>query len=161
VASAIDYYLLQELVKNVDSNLRRGTYLTKPRGGKLYFGPNWDFDLVIGNANYDGADFVAGWHTRHAAWYTRLFQDPAFAARVNARWKQLRDDGTIGGLASYMGRRARLLSKAQARNFERWPILGIWVWPNRVVTGSYGGELVAMRDWYSARIAWMDSQLGY
>ena len=161
VASAVDYFLLQEVVKNVDGNLRRGTYLTKPRGGKMVFGPLWDFDLAIGNVNYDGADLTQWWHTYSTPWYARLFQDPAFDAQVKARWKQLRDEGKIGGLAAYAARRGRLLSRAQERNFDRWPILDRWVWPNRVVTGSYEGEVRAMLDWYNARVGWMDRQLGY
>jgi hypothetical protein len=160
VASAVDYYLLQEVVKNVDSNLRRGTYLYKPRGGKLFVGPNWDFDLAIGNVNYDNADRTQGWLTRQGAWYTRMFQDPAFDARVKARWRELRRDGTIDGLANYMARRGRLLGTVQARNFERFPILGAYVWPNRVVTGSYSGELDAMQGWFKARVQWMDGELG-
>lgn len=160
VASAVDYYLLQELVKNVDSNLRRGTYLFKPRGGKLFVGPNWDFDLAVGNVNYDGADRTQGWHTRQGAWYTRMFQDPAFDARVKTRWRELRSNGTIDGLANYMARRGRLMGTVQSRNFERWPILSTYVWPNRVVTGSYAGELDAMQGWFQARIQWMDGQLG-
>jgi hypothetical protein len=29
-------------VKSVDANLRRSTFVYKPRGGKLTFGPVWD-----------------------------------------------------------------------------------------------------------------------
>ncbi len=160
VASAIDYYLLNELVKNVDGNLRLSTFLHKPRGGKLTFGPVWDYDIAIGNVNYDGADRVQGWHSRQAAWYARMFEDPAFDARVRARWRQIRADGTVDRLFTYIGRERSYLSAVQVRNFERWPILGTYVWPNRVVTGSYAGEVQAMRDWLLARRNWMDAQLG-
>jgi hypothetical protein len=159
VASAVDYYLLNELFKNVDADLRRSTFLYKPRGGKLTFGPVWDFDLAIGNANYFGADRVEGWYVRQAPWFTRLFEDPAFDARVRARWRQLRADGTVASLMTYASDRGTYLSRVQARNFERWPILSTWVWPNRVVTGSYTGELIAMGDWLFSRAQWMDAQL--
>jgi hypothetical protein len=159
VASAVDYFLVNELVRNVDGNLRRSTFLTKPRDGKLIFSPLWDFDLAIGNANYDGADQTAGWQIRPAPWFTRLWQDPVFAQRVKTRWQQLRNEGTLAQWQAHTLRRWDYMSEAQQRNFARWPILNTWVWPNRVVTGSYDGEMVAMRAWLSARIAWLDMQL--
>ena len=158
VESAIGYYLVNELLKNVDGNLRLSTYLHKKRGGKLTFGPVWDFDLAIGNVNYDNADKVEGWHIRTAAWFTRLFQDPAFAARVKARWTLLKTDGSLDRLVEHISARQAYLSKVQERNFQKWAILGTWVWPNRVVTGSYRGEFQAMQDWLWLRRLWMDAQ---
>jgi hypothetical protein len=158
VESAIDYYLVNELFKNVDGNLRLSTYLYKKRDGKLTFGPVWDFDLAIGNVNYDNADLVEGWHIRTAAWFDRLFQDPAFALRVRDQWRALVADGTLDGIDEFMSIQRAYLSEVQVRNFERWPILDTWVWPNRVVTGSYSGEVFAMRDWYGRRRIWMDAQ---
>ena len=50
-------------------------------------------------------------------------------------------------------------SVEQRRNFVRWPILTTWVWPNRVVPGSYDGDMAALQEWLSSRISWMDEQL--
>jgi hypothetical protein len=158
VDSAINYYLINELFKNVDGNLRLSTFLYKKRDGKLTFGPIWDFDLAIGNVNYDGADLVDGWHTRTAPWFTRMFQDPAFAGRVKSRWNQMKTEKTVDSLVEYMTARRFYLSKVQVRNFQKWPILGTWVWPNRVVTGSYEGEVLAAQNWLWSRMRWMDAQ---
>lgn len=159
VDSAINYYLINELFKNVDGNLRLSTYMFKKRDGKLAFGPIWDFDLAIGNVDYGNADKTAGWHIRSAPWFTRLFEDPAFAQKVRARWSQLKSEGKIEGVFTHMDNQAKYLQEAQARNFSRWNILHIYVWPNRVVTGSYAGEVNAMKDWLRSRIVWMDTQL--
>ena len=159
VESAIAYYLLNELVKNVDGNLRLSTFLYKKRSGKLTFGPLWDFDLALGNVNYFGADLTDGWYIRTAPWFTRLFQDPAFANRVKARWNLMKSDGTLTRLEEAINLRRAYLSKVQVRNFQRWPILSTYVWPNRVVTGSYEGEVMAMSGWLFARRQWMDAQL--
>jgi hypothetical protein len=158
VESAISYYILNELFRNVDGNLRLSTYLYKKRGGLLTFGPVWDFDLAIGNANYLNADRVEGWYIRTAPWFDRLFQDPAFANRVKQRWQRLVSDGTLNKLDEYILYRRSWLSTVQERNFDRWPILHIWVWPNRVVTGSYEGEVFALRDWLGRRRIWLESQ---
>lgn len=159
VPSMVDWYLVNELVKNVDGNLRRSAYLHKPRGGPLTFGPLWDFDLALGNVNYDGADRPEGWHVRTAPWFTRLFQDPAFAARVRARWRELRATGVLDRFTQRILHRWDDLQLGQARNFTRWPTLSTWVWPNRVVMGSYNGEVAAMRMWLEQRMTWIDANL--
>jgi hypothetical protein len=156
--SAVNYYLIQEIVKNVDGNFRFGAFMYKPRGGKLTFGPVWDFDLAIGNVNYQGADTPTGWYVRNSMWYTRLFQDPAFRARVTERWNELRRDGTITALQRMIYSRGNYLALVQRENFNRWPILATYVWPNRVVTGSYEGELTAANTWLETRLAWLTQE---
>ena len=65
-SSAVDYYLLQELLNNVDGNPRLSTFLYKPRGGKLTFGPVRDFDIAMGNVNYSQCDQIVGLYIRNA-----------------------------------------------------------------------------------------------
>lgn len=159
VESVINYYVLQEVVKNVDGGLRFGPYMYKQRNGKLFFGPVWDFDLAIGNVNYDGADRADGWHARKSQWFIRLFEDPAFKARVATRWREMKGAGTIDSLKKLVFSRGNYLSVVQVRNFERWPILGTYVWPNRVVTGSYDGEVIALNVWLLGRLQWVDTEI--
>jgi hypothetical protein len=159
VESAINYYIVQEVTKNVDGKLRLSSFLYKPRGGKLTFGPVWDFDIAFGNVNYDGADLTDGWFIRDAAWYRRLFEDPAFASRVKTRWGELQRAGAIDSLQRFVAARADYLSVTQSRNFEQWPILSTYVWPNRVVMGSYDGEVDTLNRWLLDRMRWMDSEI--
>jgi hypothetical protein len=160
VKSMIDYFILQELAKNVDGNLRLSTYLYKKRDGKLFFGPMWDFDISFGNANYFGGDVPEGWLVRTAPWFTRLWQDPAFVAAVRARWSVLKAEGFVQRYGSFIQNRRTYLSTVQERNFTRWPILNQWVWPNRGVFGSYRAEVSEFDTWVFNRFRWMDSQLG-
>src|SRR5690606_25840070 len=53
VPSWIDHHILNVLAFNVDA-LRLSTFFHKPRGGKLTFGPVWDFDRAL--ASTDGRD---------------------------------------------------------------------------------------------------------
>ncbi len=158
VDSAISYYLINELIKNVDGNLRLSTFLYKKRNDKMFFGPLWDFDLALGNVDYDGADDPHGWHVRTAEWYLRMFEDPHFAQQVTDRWNHMKTAGILDDLMNRIDNRALWLSHVQQQNFELWDILNIYVWPNRVVTGSYQGEIDAMKDWLQQRIDWMDAQ---
>jgi hypothetical protein len=174
VDSAVNFYLVHELFKNPDSNFFSSVYLYKPRGGKITFGPVWDFDLAAGNAQwarfgfFDGSD-PTGWHTRKqdnrvtdppTNWFTRLFQDPAFEQKVKARWLALRAAGAVDALFPYIDRRAAWLSQVQVRNFQRWPVLNTVLQPDlSPVLGAYDAHVLAMRGWLQQRAAWMDLQL--
>ncbi|RYF96870.1 MAG: hypothetical protein EON94_15730, partial [Caulobacteraceae bacterium] len=100
VPSVIDYYLINELTKNVDGAVS-SFFMFKPRDGKLHFGPVWDFDLALGNAGYNGVDRTSGWHIRNEPWFARLFADPAFEQQVKARWKALKAEGRFDEILGY------------------------------------------------------------
>jgi hypothetical protein len=52
---------------------------------------------------------------------------------------------------------ATVLDQAQIRNFERWDILGEYVWPNYFIGDSYTEEIDYMKNWVSLRINWLDN----
>lgn len=157
--SFIDYYLLNELAKNVDGNLRLSTFVYKKRDDdKLYFGPVWDYDLSFGNANYDDGDATARWLARKAAWYGQFFSHPQFDKMVKDRWKQLRV-GELANINTFIDQTSEMLTKSQTSNFVRWKILNEYVWPNPQIAGSYKGEVSYLKNWLSERIKWMNSEL--
>jgi CotH kinase protein/Lamin Tail Domain/Chitobiase/beta-hexosaminidase C-terminal domain len=48
-----------------------------------------------------------------------------------------------------------------ARHFDRWPVLGVYVWPNPAGFGSrttFQSEVQWMKDWFTNRLVWIDSQ---
>ncbi len=158
VDSAVDYFLVNELVKNVDGDLRTSTFLHKKRNGKLTFGPLWDYDLAIGNVIFGWADLTDGWQILSAPWFTRLSQDPLFSQMVRDRWNQIKSDGILDDVFAYIDAKAMWLSSVQSQNFAVWDILDTYLYPNRIVAGSYQGEVDAMKDWLQERIEWMDAQ---
>ena len=48
---------------------------------------------------------------------------------------------------------------AADRNFERWPTLGEYVWPNYFIGETYEEEVEYLRDWIITRMEWMDNEL--
>lgn len=173
VDSVINYYLENEIFKNVDGSAA-SFYLYKKRGGKLFFGPIWDFDLSMGNAGYDDVDKTDGWHIRYNPnfpnvtnniWFTQLFKDPAFVAKVKARWKTLKDEGKLEYIFQYAQARATWLDKQQKKNFLTWSItdtetdINSWVrHGTNGGTGSYEAEVAQLIKWQRARVVWMDTQ---
>lgn len=56
---------------------------------------------------------------------------------------------------------AAVLAEAQERNFEYWPILGVYVWPNPGnLPDTYAGEVQKMKTWIAERLDWLDFAFG-
>jgi hypothetical protein len=168
--SFVVQHLLFELAKNVDG-YRLSTYFFKDKdskGGKLTAGPTWDFDLALRNADYCNAENVAGWmydehcDNHNPFWYHRLRQDSAFANELRCTWQALRATTfSDANLLAVIDSMETLLTEPADRNFQRWQILGLYVWPNpSPIPATYAGEVAALTTWLQARAAWIDGQLG-
>ena len=93
-------------------------------------------------------------------YWRRLFEDPEFRLAYADRWFALRRDvfatnRLIGMIEDY----ATLLDEPAARNFDRWRILGQYVWPNWYIARTFREEIAWMQKWVSDRLAWMDGQI--
>jgi len=161
VDSVVNYYIQNELFRNVDGAVA-SFYMYKKRGGKLFFGPVWDFDLSMGNAGYNNASYIAGWHIRNASWFTQFFKDPAFEAKVKVRWKELRESGAIEYIFQYAQARALWLDEQQKKNYQMWSVTEVVEWVQHGThggTGSYDAEVNELLRWQRQRAYWMDAQL--
>ena len=164
VPSFINYYIVQELTKNVDGNLRKSSFLTKERGKKMEMYHLWDFDLTLGNCGYfDGSvgngpenfwikDYKSDC-TRGMGWYGYLFKDPAFVTAVKARLNELMPQ--LEAIPEFIDDQVFMLEKAQARNFERWDINASVDWVKMPSRGSYEAEVEYLKDFYVSRLDWL------
>ncbi len=172
VPSFIDFFLINELSKNVDG-YRISTYLNKARlseGGKLYAGPLWDFNLGFGNANYCQGGQTTGWEInfnsicggqwQNPFWWSRMLQDSTYAHDVKCRWLELRQ-GVMSdsSLMNYIDSLAMVLEQPAIRHYNRWPILGTYVWPNNFIGNTYQEEINYLKTWITNRLAWMDANM--
>ena len=157
--SMINWYLVEEVMKNVDSVFGSSVNLYKDRNAKMKMGPLWDFDLAAGNVDYEPlAMGPTGWYVQaQAAWFEALFKDRDFRKRVKARWAVVKP--RMQGIDAYIVAQELRLANSQVENFKRWPILNESVWPNPVVLGSYPAEVSYLRDWLRRRINWMDKAI--
>lgn len=162
VDSVVNYYIINELFKNPDG-AAASAYVYKMRGGKLFFGPVWDFDLAFGNAGYSDVDKTYGWHIRNSAWFKRLFEDPVFERKVKERWKALKAEGKFELMFIYADARATWLEKQQVKNYSIWSVTDFASWilhGSHGGTGSYNAEVKEMIRWQRERYQWIDTQLG-
>jgi hypothetical protein len=171
VNSFIDLYIINELSRNIDG-YRLSTYMYKDRddnGGKLTMGPFWDYNLAFGNAYYcDGWD-TDGWEQdggcgdvgSNPFWFNRLLDDTTYQNQLKCRWEYLRDRSFHqDSLFNFIDSMALYLDDAQQRNFQQWPTLGTYVWPNYYVGNTYQDELNFFKTWIGDRLVWIDNNLG-
>lgn len=164
VPSFVDTYLIVQAWKNIDG-LRLSTYFYKDRNGKLFSGPPWDYNISLGNANYYDGWNTANWYTTGDGfpipfWWERFRADTNFMAMCRARWQALRK-GILHrtNFAARIDAIAAALDEPQRRHFQRWPILGTYVWPNYYYSAtSYMQEVTWMKAWARDRMAWIDDQ---
>jgi len=158
IPSLVDFYLVNELLKNNDAFYFSSTYMFRRQDETLRFGPVWDFDIAAGNIDRNGNDDPTGYWTRDRPYLRAAFRYPEFESRVRERWRFLR--GHAPAILESISASARALDEGQRRNFERWDILDVIVPPNPVATGSYEGEIAYLQNWLRTRIDWLDGELG-
>lgn len=174
VQSFIDYFLINELSKNVDG-YRISTFLHKQRyseGGKLIAGPLWDYNIAWGNANYCQGNLTTGWeinfnsvcggsgNLQNPFWWNRLLEDPLYANEVKCRWTALRQTVlSDSAIIHFIDSTAAYLAGPASRHYQKWPILGNYVWPNNFIGQTYQEEVDYLKTWLQDRTAWMDANM--
>jgi hypothetical protein len=169
--SFIDFQLMQELTNNVDG-YRYSTFFYKKRdsdGGKVYAGPLWDFDLCYGNVDYSYTNLsTSGWLYKDLGqdgssrinWWSRMMKDKDYRAKFVERWQELRQGPfSSDSIMSYIDGTVNYLKDPVSRNFLKWPILGMYVWPNEFIGQTYDEEVNYLKTWISGRVRWMDDNI--
>ena len=117
VASFIDYWIVFEVMGNHELGNPGSVFYHRKPGGKLVAGPCWDFDwgVLSYNANPQAQ---TGLVNGKACWYSRLFEDPVFKARVKARFEELLPQ--LQTIPDYIDELEKQLSKSAVLNFQMW-----------------------------------------
>jgi spore coat protein CotH len=162
VPSAIDYFFINEIGKNIDG-YRLSTFLHKDKNseyGKLHFGPVWDFNLAFCNANYFEGYSVENLKAEENLWWKRMLQDSLFHNELKTRWVDYRESRLSDeNIVAIIDSLASSLEEAQNRNFQKWPVMGEFVWPNYFIGQSYEEEVEFMKSWILDRLTWLDDNL--
>ncbi len=170
VSSWVDYFLVTEIGKHIDA-YKLSFYMHKKKasnGGKLHFGPLWDFNLGFGNFDFSCPADPEGWSYLFGDycsfwlpfWAKKMTDIPQVSHQINCRWDELRAGPfQTDSLLQYIDDRVEFIGAAQTRNFDRWNILGQYVWPNDYVGDTYEEELEFLKDWLTIRLEWMDANM--
>lgn len=167
--SFIDFIIINELSKNLDA-YRLSTYVhgaSSQKGGKIGLGPMWDFDMAFGIAKGEGGLAEGFVYSGESKWYSGfwwdyLMKDVKFKTLLKNRYATLRGEQlSLASLTNRIDKEAERLHFAQARNFEKWDILGRDFLFRNYQAGSYEEELEYLKGWLALRIQWLDVQWGY
>ena len=174
VKSFSDYFIINEISNNVDG-YRLSTYLHKDRnsvGGLIKAGPVWDYNLAWHNANYCNGERYDVWAYQFNSvcpgdywqvpfWWDKLVNDSAFQKQTYCRWLELRSTTLdTSNLFHVIDSMASEIDEAKERHFEKYSILGNYVWPNpSPLATSYDEEIRNTKDWIVNRLAWLDSNM--
>lgn len=159
VPSFIDYFLIEELFKNTDVGCLSVHFYKKPHDIKLYMGPVWDFDISAGNANYINYAPQGLWAQTQNMWFAALMDNETFFNMYKARWNELYS-AKIRELLDSIVPLSLEYNTAFLRNFERWDIMGSYVWPNPdevVALATYREQVEYLHNYLLQRADWLDT----
>jgi hypothetical protein len=159
--SFINWYFTEEIFETTDARDFSSIFYYKDRNGKLGMGPIWDFDTSAGNVDYAASKSPTGiWYVRDATWSLRLATDPAYNLKARQRWAQIKDK-EVKQIFADIDETAAYLKLSQEKNFQKWPILSTYVYPNAVVTGSYDKEVDYLKSFLKQRVDWINENIGF
>jgi len=176
VPSFIHYFLVNEISRSNDG-FKKSVFFHKDKasnGGKLKAGPVWDFDWAWKDlatcdifSNTDGS----GWahlvndcftDNHSCGWYVRLLQDSTFNNELRCAYSAYRADLlSTTSLFNFIDSVGAHVQSAQARHFQKWPILGLSgpapeVNPSAI---TYAAELDSLKGWIARRLLWLDANI--
>lgn len=153
VDSFIDWFLVNEIAKNVDAMWYSSIFFHWVPGEKIRMGPIWDFDLGFGNVDYADATYPEGWWVRWNTWIDRMLEDPYFVQRVKDRYADI--NAQRPEIKDEINAWSDRLSLSQAENDSIWQTIGTYVWPNPVVYDTYDEEVEHLINWLDTRMDWL------
>ena len=158
VDSLVNYWTVWNFFCNNEFGSRSLYYYID--GGKIVFGPIWDFDQTIGNvttvttASAKGDYFI---HDRKDGWFKEIFGDPYFTALCQERWFSMREviDDLISSVDIYFGYMGEEAEACYKRNGVRYyTIRQPEVNDGHSLTPTEDYELI--RTWLRNRVKWID-----
>ena len=108
-----DFYLVQEVTGNGEIRFPKSTFLYA-KGGKLFWGPVWDFDYGTFTPEYHQLGL------KSTLYYYQLWTNPVFRSHLKHRWSILMPE--FRKVAStYIDGRAAYIRESEGLNHETWP----------------------------------------
>ena len=179
VITFVRNFIVQELTRNPDGNMRLSTYFAKDADTKLFMPMCWDFDLALGNTRSmqgeyyvdtsepegwwvkDYGDYPYIWEHNRPTYYQYMFRDPQFVQLLQQEWETVKP--RLDKIPAFIDKMYEYDKLAFAHNDSAGfaPYIS-----------SYGGEdynvkhysthdsaVKALKDFYTKRLAWMDTAI--
>lgn len=152
--SFVDWYLINEIARNQDGAFSKNCLMNLARGGKLKMGPLWDFEKAFGNTTKK--EPAEGFVIKGVKWYERLFQDPAFVAKVKERFDYFYTHQQ--DILSEINANAEYLRYSVKEDDYRWDTYAGYKSSTVSVWAAYGSMVDYMKQWLVARMDWLKKE---
>lgn len=167
VDSLIDCYLIEEFSKNLDVGWD-SFYLYREKGGKLTFGPVWDFDLAFGNAKSHGTSCFEGLYAavdfgdrmHENCWFTELMTERWFRNAVSERFDSQEIRNLFASAGDFVRSELALYGEDYARNFEIWQLEQDRSPDPLKELSDFEEHALYLADWADARFSWLSDFIG-
>jgi hypothetical protein len=164
--SVIDYFLLTELLFNLDGSFARSVFLSKNPDEKIKIASVWDFDLSMGNYSADRNRYNT-WACVHtsetyftrATWINHLIRDEAFRYAVRKRWEEVGARMYNAALAEVSRNRAFLGTAVLRNSYTRPFQYNIYSSAHTNNIGTWRGQLDYIENFLALRKSWMDTEI--
>lgn len=154
IDSFVDWYLINEIAKNPDGAFKTNCLMNLEKGGKLKMGPLWDFEEAFGNTSKNISP--EGFVIKNTNWYSRLFQDPAFVAKVKERFDYFYENQL--SIISEINANAEYLRYSVKEDNYRWNTYADYTSSTVSVWMAYGSLVDSMKQWLVARMDWLKKE---
>ncbi|AZQ44221.1 CotH kinase family protein [Nonlabens ponticola] len=152
----VDWYILQEISRNQDANFYSSVYFTYKPGGKLKFGPVWDFDIGFGNINYSDNYEIEGYLLDDNEWLKYILEDPEFIALRKKRYSYFYEQKDR--LLSFLDNQAAIIEPTVISNHKKYHMMARETWPNRVIFTTYMEYVEDLKQWLSQRMDYLNEE---
>lgn len=158
VNNFVAHFIVHEFVKNVDVGWS-SVFMYKAPGEKLKYGPLWDFDLAYGNADYIdyGPENFYGMRQYKNQFFVAMMQIPEIRILFRQAYFDFYFD-IVPKILEMIDPLAESLEDMADRNFEKWPTLNEYVWPNpweMLEINTFRGQTEYVYDFIEHRSLWL------
>lgn len=147
VDSFVNWYLLNELTRNYDSQFVTSCYCYIDETGRVYMGPVWDFDTCYGTQDPQ----IDGYRVKNAPWYTQLFECEEFVRLVCERWTELQNCGLIDAFVDSIDATAQRIAASEQLNHALYP-------HSELGSSDFTEAVDYFESWLEKRIEWMNGE---
>jgi hypothetical protein len=165
--SFVDWFLIEELFKNVDSGYS-SVYMYKDSGQPLKMGPIWDMDLSSGNQQPQLSAQMRspiGWYTslpEKNVWFHYLMNYEDFREAVKTRWDEWYAED-IPELIASIYPLTDSIAYSRYLNFQRWDVIGTnnewYTNPEILALDTYEEQVKYLVDYLTMRSEWLNQAI--
>lgn len=145
VESLVDWFLVHEITHNYEPRHPKSCFFHRARDGRIAAGPLWDFDYAY-DYEEPSTDVLL---LKDKFWFPYLFKDPAFRARLKARWIAIKA-AHVDTLPAYVDTLAASIRDSVEQDLRLWPCDDETRCP---------ADAARLMKWLVARIATLDAAI--